>query len=129
MGETLETVSLSFMGKLAAYAIALSEVWRDTIAHPRRVSHIGPCSSQSRPLHARNLTSPHGTILPGNQWLLIDMDSVSPHVYCPVNGEFLSLGVEGSVVSYAYESPNNGCSIVVATLNSNWRGRPFDYDK
>ena len=127
MGETLETVSLTSIGKLAAYAVALSAVWRTPVARARRVSHIGPCPSQPRSFGT--LTSPHGTILPGNQWLLIDMDTDFPHIYCPANGEFIPLDVEGNVVSYAYESHTNGSSIIVAILRAKRRGQSLDRDR
>jgi hypothetical protein len=127
MGDTLDTVSLSSMSKLAARTIALSTVWRRPVAHPQRSSHIGSHYRLKQP-PLRTLRSLPGTILPGNKWLLVGMET-GPHVYCPENGSFLPLVDEGSVVSYAYESSNNGASVVLAVLKVTWRGHPHDYDR
>jgi len=39
-----------------------------------------------------------------------------PRILCLANGISLTLNVEGIVHSYAYESPNNGASIILALL-------------
>ena len=107
MGEMMDTVSLSSISRFAAYAVALSKVWRGCVAHPLRVSAV----SHNIPIY----TAESGKILPGNQWILMNMES-HPRILCLANGISLKLNVEGIVHSYAYESPNNGASIILALL-------------
>ena len=103
----MDTVPLSSISRLAAYAVALSKAWRGRVAHPLRVSAV----SHNIPFYR----SESGNILPGNQWILINTES-DTLIHCPANGISLTLEVEGTVNSYAYESPNNGASIILALL-------------
>ena len=117
MGQILHTVSLSSISRLVARAVAISTVWRGPVAHPQRISYTVPYPT--RPPGSSPLFPPlYGTVLPGNRWLLINMHTDSPCVYCLENGVYLPLVFEGTVYRYAFESSNNGAEIVLAVVKA-----------
>jgi hypothetical protein len=120
-GYTLDTVPLLSMSKLAARVAALSKVWRNPAACPKRISRIVPprsAYSEVRPNFdplSTTCPSPRAAILPGHRWLLVDMDT-DPHLFCPESREYVTLGVHGEAGHYAFESSENGSQINVALL-------------
>ena len=112
MGQTLDTVPLSSISRLAAYAIALSKAFRGPVVHLLRTSHAVQYTG-----HLVSPDSAFGTVLPGNKWLLRDM-RWRPRAYCFENGESHPLVFEGTVCCYAHESPNNGAQVVLAVVKA-----------
>ena len=130
MGETLDTVPLHLLTKLATRAILLSRSWDTGTARVREFFDFS-VPDYDRVYGTEGFTrlpTLFASFLPGNQWILFGIDK-RPSLYCLKSGAHLSLDVPGDITSFAFDTSNNGAEVVLAALVMINRGPGIEYER